>query len=45
MTRMKNETTGAVVNVSPEKAKRLGPDWSSAEKAKRTKKTDEKSDS
>lgn len=34
MTRMRNKATGAVVNVTAEKSKRLGSEWVSAEKSK-----------
>lgn len=44
MIRLRNKKTGAVVNVSEDKARRLGPEWEKPTK-ERTKKADEKSDS
>lgn len=48
MARLRNKATGSVVNVTDEKASRLGSEWESAEKpkpgAKSESKTDKKSD-
>ena len=45
MARMRNKVTDSVVNVTDEKAKRLGSEWEPADAPKRTsKKADSKSD-